>query len=624
MTMTDRSKRDLRWWLAAVMTFVIALCAAASAEAKFLEPEQAFRFAADVVDGNSIAVTYRIEDGYYLYRERFKFALDPATSGNASLGEPVFPKGEIKYDETFAKDVEHYRKQVVVRIPVTGATGPITLLSTSQGCADAGLCYPPQVAKATLKIGGGSKAGDVIASKPTVAFDDASRIERTLKGGNIGWIVLLFVGLGVLLAFTPCVLPMIPILSSILVGEADAQRTTARAAGFALALAYSLGMALVYTLLGVAAGLAGEGLAAALQAPWILGTFAALLLLLSLSMFGFYELQVPPAMQARFAHWSGRVGSAHGKNSSVARLAGVFGMGALSALIVGPCVAAPLAGALVYISQTRDVVIGGLALFSLAVGMSVPLLLVGLSAESLLPRVGAWMHTVKHFFGGLLIAVALWMVTPILPTWSVMLAWAMLAIIAAVYLRVFDPLAPTASGFSRLSKGFGVVLLLAGAVEFVGLATGARDVLQPLSHLVRDAKSTSTTTAASENALPFETVKSSAELDRRIAAAALAGKPVLLDFYADWCVSCKEMERFVYTDARVAARMKDFVLLKADVTANDDDDRAMLKRFQLFGPPGIIFFNRDGKYLADAGVIGYQDADRFLSSLTLVDPSIVS
>jgi thiol:disulfide interchange protein DsbD len=200
----------------------------------------------------------------------------------------------------------------------------------------------------------------------------------------------------------------------------------------------------------------------------------------------------------------------------------------------------------------------------------------------------------------------------------------MLAIIAAVYLRVFDPLAPTASGFSRLSKGFGVVLLLAGAVEFVGLATGARDVLQPLSHLVRDAKSTSTTTAASENALPFETVKSSAELDRRIAAAALAGKPVLLDFYADWCVSCKEMERFVYTDARVAARMKDFVLLKADVTANDDDDRAMLKRFQLFGPPGIIFFNRDGKHLADAGVIGYQDADRFLSSLTAVDPSIVS
>ena len=617
--------------IAALLLLLVATFAMTPAHAKFLEPEQAFAFSAEALDAHTIAVRYRIADGYYLYRERFRFALDPATSGGATLGEPVFPKGEIKYDETFAKDVEHYRHDVVVRIPVSGATGPVTLLSTSQGCADAGLCYPPQVAQATLSLPGANgrasapaRAG---ASEPaaSVAVDDASRIERTLRSGNLGWIALLFVGLGVLLAFTPCVLPMVPILSSIIVGHAatrlggaahapDAARAASpRAASFTLAVVYSLGMALVYTALGIVAGLAGEGLAAALQTPWILGAFAALLVVLSLSMFGFYELQMPAALQARFARWSGRVGAG---GSVTGRLGGVFAMGAISALIVGPCVAAPLAGALVYIGETRNVVVGGLALFSLAVGMSVPLLLVGLSAGSLLPRAGAWMETVKHFFGVLLIALALWMVTPIVPTWIAMLGWAVLAIVVAVYLRVFDTLAPGASGVARLAKGCGVVLLLAGAVEFVGLATGGRDVLQPLDHLVGGTRVAQS--PAAEDALPFERVTSVADLDRRVATAAGAGKPVLVDFYADWCVSCREMERFTYTDPRVAARMKDFVLLRADVTANDPDDRALLKRFRLFGPPGIVFFDRAGTGVAGADVIGFQDPGRFLTSLDAV------
>ena len=415
-----------------------------------------------------------------------------------------------------------------------------------------------------------------------------------------------------LLAFTPCVLPMVPILSSIIVGQAD--RVPTRTTGLLLAVAYSLGLALVYTLLGVAAGLAGEGLAAALQTPLVLGTFAALLVLLSLSMFGFYELQVPAGVQARLAQWSGTVGGAGRGGVSAARFAGVFAMGALSALIVGPCVAAPLAGALLYISQTRDVVVGGVALFSLAVGMSVPLLLVGLSAGSLLPRVGAWMETVKHFFGVLLFAVALWMVTPVLPVWLVMAAWAVLAIVGAVFLRVLDPLGADARGTQRLAKGLGVVLMIFGVVEVVGLASGGRDVLRPLGQFARQGGGEAA--VAGTSALPFERVKSVADLDRRIASA---GKPVLLDFYADWCVSCKEMEQSTYTDARVASRMREFLLLKADVTANDADDRALLRRFALFGPPGIIFFDRDGKHLVDAGVIGFQDADRFLSSLTAVE-----
>lgn len=609
-------KRSLSSWLQSLT--LLLLLAAGAAGAKFIEPDQAFRFSAKTVDANTVEVRYDIADGYYLYRERFKFALDPSASGGATLGEPVFPKGEIKYDETFQKDVEHYRKSVVVRVPVTGATGPFTLVSTSQGCADAGLCYPPQDAKAELKpVTGGASTSSSPGESRSVALDDGSRIEQALKAGNLGLIVALFVGLGVLLAFTPCVLPMLPILSSIIVGQSAARAT--RGAGFVLALVYSLGMALVYTLLGVAAGLAGEGLAAMLQTPWVLGAFAALLVLLSLAMFGFYELQVPAGLQAKLSGWSGRVGTAPEAPARIGagRLAGVFAMGAISALIVGPCVAAPLAGALLYISQTRDVLIGGVALFSLAAGMSVPLLIVGASAGSLLPRAGAWMETVKHFFGVLLIATALWMVSPVIPSWVQMLGWAAIAVIAATYLRVFDPLGPDARGSARFAKGVGVLLFLAGAVEFVGLATGGRDVLQPLAHLAVRGGGEQTAARASEGPR-FETVKSTADLDRRIAAA---GKPVMLDFYADWCVSCKEMERDTYTDARVAQRMGDFLLLKADVTANDADDRAMLKRFNLFGPPGIVFFDKDGKLVADRSVIGFQNAERFLESLTRVDAS---
>ncbi len=625
---------------ARVLRAVIALAvfslafATGPARAVFLEPEQAFPFSARAIDAQTIEVKYGIADGYYLYRERFKFALDPASSGGATLGEPVLPKGEIKFDETFGKNVEHYRHEVAVRIPVQGATGPVTLLSTSQGCADAGLCYPPQQARAVLIVAAAASgpsnpvAGARTDTSSTAAnsgtnsstpLDDSSRIARTLKSGNLGWIALLFVGLGLLLAFTPCVLPMLPILSSIIVGQANTPTT--RGAGLVLALAYSLGLALVYTLLGIAAGLVGEGLAAMLQTPIVLGVFALLLVVLSLSMFGFYELQVPASVQAKLAQWSGGFGAVRqtaradgSRRVGAGRLAGVFAMGAISALIVGPCIAAPLAGTLLYISQTRDVLIGGLALFSLAAGMSVPLLLIGLSAGSLLPRAGVWMETVKQFFGVLLLAVALWMITPIVPSWLIMLGWAVLAIVSAMYLRVFDALAPDARGVMRLGKGLGALLLLAGAVEFVGLATGGRDVLQPLAHLERTTAGNSEGPTASAGPR-FEIVKSSAELDRRIASA---GRPVMLDFYADWCVSCKEMERYTYTDARVASRMQGFLLLKADVTANDADDRAMLKRFHLFGPPGIVFFDRDGKMIADSAVIGFQDADRFLQSLARV------
>jgi thiol:disulfide interchange protein DsbD len=409
-----------------------------------------------------------------------------------------------------------------------------------------------------------------------------------LQGGRLLAIVPAFILLGLGLAFTPCVLPMVPILSSIIVGD-GAQ--TGRGRGFVLSLSYSLGMAIVYTLLGVAAGLLGEGLAAALQNPWVLGAFALLIAAMALSMFGVYQLQVPAALQTRLADASGRQASG--------KLAGVFVMGAISALIVGPCVAAPLAGALVYISQTRDVLIGGAALFAMAVGMSVPLLLVGVSAGSLLPRAGMWMESVKRFFGVLMLAMALWMVAPVLPGLLQMLLWAALLLGYGFYL-----LRTTGKPRHWAAMALGAACAVLGATQLVGLASGARDPLAPLARF---------TGGAPAQQLAFTRVKTVEQLDAALLAA--GGKTAILDFYADWCVSCKEMEKLTFVDPLVKARLANTVLLQVDVTANDAADRAMLKRFGLFGPPGTILFDRSGKEIADGRVIGYQDSQKFLASL---------
>ncbi|MGA2549924.1 MAG: protein-disulfide reductase DsbD [Burkholderiaceae bacterium] len=596
-----------------MVAFVINVGAGA-AETKFLDPSEAFRFSAQVSEG-AVVVHYTIADGYYLYRERFKFAAEPA---GVTLGDPVFPKGEIKFDETFSKNVELYRHDLTVRIPVTQAAGPFTLIATYQGCADAGLCYPPQDARASLNLTSADAAPSHSSTEAEAPQGNGSRhftsVEAALESGNLLWIAILFVGLGLTLAFTPCVLPMLPILSSVIAGASEEDSSEGsgptgvrmvldRARGLALAIAYSLGMALVYTALGVAAGLAGEGLAAALQTPAVLWTFAGVLVLLSFSMFGFYQLQMPNAIQARLHHWCGR--------AEGGRLVGVFIMGALSALIVGPCVAAPLAATLLYISQTRNGWIGGMALFSMAVGMSIPLMILGVSEGHLLPKAGAWMEAVKKFFGGLLVAVAIWMVSPVIPTWAQMLAWGTLLIIAAVYLHALDPLPSGATGWRRLWKGVGIILLLCGAAQLIGLATGGRDVLQPLGQLAAHASTQAA--PAGLSASSFERIRTTQELDARLQSA---NKPVILVFSAQWCVACKEMERFTFSDARVASRMNSFTLLEVDVTENTTDDQSLLRRFKLFGPPGILFFDAAGRPVQSATVIGYQDAEHFLASLS--------
>ena len=610
------SRAFFRQWLAwlAMMLLLLGWQAAARAEAEFLDPEKAFVFSAEMVAPETLELRYRVAPGYYMYRERFGITISPI--GAATLGEAVYPKGEVKYDPTFEKDMEVFHQDVAIRVPVAAGGQPFTLTLTAQGCADAGLCYPPMDSsvKLTPVAGGyalagpgGIPAATSGASGGLGALVNAGDTGLADALGGLGWAKTagVFLVLGLLLAFTPCVLPMIPILSSIVVGGA-AQAKPSRGRGLALAATYVLGMSVVYTALGVAAGLSGAGLAAWLQTPWILTLFAILLAVLALAMFDAFTFQMPAGIQGWLSQRSARIPGG--------RYTGALVMGALSALIVGPCVAAPLAGALLYISQTGDVVLGGSALFAMAWGMGVPLLIVGASSGALLPKAGPWMDGVKRMFGMLLLATAWWMLIPVVPTWVQMTGWAFLAVVAAVMLRAFDAL-PQGAGAARMfGKGLGLLLALAAAAWLIGAASGGRDVLQPLSHLAARGDAPAGA-AASSGEVHFQRVRNNAELD---ALLAQSRQPVMLDFYADWCVSCREMERFTFTDPGVAQRMSGMLLVQADVTANNADDRALLKRFRLFGPPGIMFFEPGGKELAEARVVGFQDAKRFTESLDKV------
>ncbi len=608
----------------AFLGFFLALCFSVSTSfaADFLDPETAFKIKAELNNARTVEVHWDIAKGYKLYRDRVKVGVE---SGNARLKATALPKGILFTDPSTNEKLEIYHDKLDVSVPLVKAEGLFTLSVEYQGCAEDGLCYPPitklfrvdpskpgallpvddQAAAAAAGNSASSVADKPAASPPITPAppkvsrpdNDLSLAKTTLAGGSLWKIAFTFLVLGLLLAFTPCVLPMVPILSSIIVGEGEVTRRRS----FLMAVAYCLGMALVYTSLGVAAGLAGEGLAGALQKPMVLALFALLLFLLSLSMFDVYQLQLPVAIQSKLGKASG--GLKRG------RFVGVFFMGSLSALIVGPCVAAPLAGTLVYISQTKDVVIGGLALFSMAMGMSVPLLLVGLSAGSLLPKAGAWMIGVKYVFGLLLIAVAIWMVSPVIPAQAVMLAWGSFAILCSVFLGIFGPAPAKLTIAQRFSKTFGLVLFIIGLFELVGAASGASTALEPLSgmHAVSPAGS------GEEKKLGFTRIKTVEELDRALQSAK---KPVMLDFYADWCVACKEMEKFTFSDPKVIEQLKDVTLLQVDVTANSDADRALMKRFGLFGPPGIIFFDTAGKEIPESRVIGVMEAQQFLGHIS--------
>jgi thiol:disulfide interchange protein DsbD len=615
---------------AGVLSKLRRLAAPQPPQPEFLPVERAFRVSLLARDARVLLAELEPAPGYYLYRDKTRFSV--ADDASATLGKVVLPAGERRSDPNFG-ETEVWPRPVRIEVPLT-PHGPgrdtIAVDVAFQGCAEAGLCYPPTTRRFDVRVVAAGRAAPApsasLPQAPAVAAppsaetapaqliqpaeagsplpgdgDDSSRVARLLQSGNFWLIVTSFFGFGVLLSFTPCVLPMVPILSGIIIGQGH---KVTRGHALALSAVYVVGMAITYALAGVAAGLSGTLLSNALQNPWVLGAFALLFVVLSLSMFGFYELQLPTALQSRLTESSNRM-----KGGT---FWGVFTMGVLSALIVGPCVAAPLAGALLYINQSRDATLGASALFSMALGMGFPLIAVGASAGALVPRAGAWMQTVKNFFGVVLLGLAIWIISPIIPAVMHMLLWAALLICSAVYLHAIDPLPHNASGWRKLWKGIGVIALLVGVAVLIGALSGGRDLFQPLSGL----RASGLSAIEAESRPRFQKVTSVADLDRALERT--GGRPVMLDFYADWCVACKEMERFTFTDPAVRAKMDRMLLLKADVTANSADDVALLQRFGLFGPPGIIFFDPQGQELAGARVIGFQPAGRFAGALDAI------
>jgi thiol:disulfide interchange protein DsbD len=581
----------------AVLLVPAAGNAALPGQPDLLDPADAFRLDARAAGPDFIEVRYLIAPGYYLYRDKLRFTSE---SGAVQLEAPQLPEGKRKHDEFFG-EVETYRGDLRIRIPYRSEAGTaqFTLVAVSQGCADAGVCYVPQEQKAVIRVAAAGVTVPEWAPSDSdsrlfsaAAANDDLRVARVFD--NSAWLVVLtFFGFGLLLSFTPCVLPMVPILSGIIVGHGH--RVT-RAHGFSLSLAYVLGMSLTYAIAGVLAGLSGALLSSALQNQWVLGTFSALFVVLAGSMLGWYKLQLPQRAQSGLSAALNRLPGG--------RYAAVFVMGALSALIAGPCVAAPLAGALLYIGKSGNVALGGAALFAMAIGMGLPLLLIGVSAGALLPRVGPWMQAVQRIFGYVLLGVAIYFVSPLISVPMQMGAWAVLAVFVALHLHALDRLPVQAGAASRFAKGVGIVVLVAGVVYLIGALSGAQDFRQPLPFL-----RTASAVRTSPPLPSFHRVNSITELDAAVAAA--GGRPVMLDFYADWCVSCKEMERDTFTDARVRERLDRVVMLQADVTANRAEHIELLKRFHLFGPPGIVFFNGAGHEIEGLRVVGFQPPAEF-------------
>lgn len=569
----------------------------------FLPPDEAFRFGAGMERADSVALTWVIAEGYYLYKDRISITSDTA---NVQIGKPLLPKGDPKHDEYFG-DTEVYHEILEASLPIAraaGSTGSLTLNVTYQGCAEGGLCYNPITKTVALEL----PPTDVASSLPTsaqvpvatqagaapVAKQDS--LAALVRNGNIFALLATFFAGGLVLSLTPCVLPMIPILSGIIVGQGD-KITPWR--GFSLAFTYVQGMALTYAGAGaVFALLFKQAPQASFQQPWILITFAILFIALAFAMFGAYTLQLPSALQTRLTNVS--------NEQKTGTFVGTFIMGALSALIVTACVAPAIVAALSVIAQAGNVARGASALYATGIGMGVPLLIVGASAGSLLPKAGPWMDTIKSLFGVMFLGVAIYVVSPLLPPSLVLLLWSMLAFISGFW--IFSLKARDGSPIASPVRALGLMLVIYGTLLFIGAATGGRDPIQPLAQL-RGASSSGVATKS--HGLKFERIKSVTDLDARVAAASAAGKTVMVDFYADWCVACKEMEKYTFPDSAVQAALANVVLLQADVTANDAQDKALMARFEIFGPPTIAFFGADGIERKNFRLVGFAPAEQF-------------
>ncbi|MCL2075844.1 MAG: protein-disulfide reductase DsbD [Betaproteobacteria bacterium] len=587
----------LKKWLWALF-WIVGMILPVWAE-EFLDPGIAFQPSVCSLDSDTLEVRFAIAPGYYLYRDNFRFK-----SESQALLAPRFPKGKLVEDVFFDQVMEVFYDSVAIVLPVErNFSGRLQfpLEVTSQGCAEAGLCYVPQIQILNAELPAETEAASCLRIKNANETSDESGFFAQLlaQSGLWGKLAVFFLaGLG--LSLTPCMYPMFPILSGIIAGQKE---TPGKLRSFSLSLAYVLGMALVYAAAGVAAGFSGVLLSGYLQNAWVLSFFALIFVTLALAMLGAYHLQLPTALQGFFARHSRRFKGGY--------LPAVFLMGAISALIIGPCVAAPLAGALLYIGQTGDAILGGVALFVMALGMGVPLLILGVSAGALLPKAGAWMGAVKKGFGFLLLATAVWIITPVIPAFLVLIGYGVVLMGAAVFLRIFEPLPENAKTGAYLRKLLALLFLVWGVMLFAGAFSGGRDPLQPLANLnfAGGAKQGDRYV----NELSFEKAASLAELEARLNDS--AGRPLMLAFYADWCVDCKKMERLTFSDPAVRARLASYVLLRADVTATTEDDRELLRRFQLFGPPGIVFFDAAGQEIAGVRIVGFQNAERFLKTL---------
>jgi len=569
---------------------------------EILDPEIAFRVAVDIDSNKNLVLNWEIEPGYYLYKN--KFSTEPADS-NVILGAYEFPKGKSKDDPAFGQ-VEVYYGQGNTSIPfqITEAIKKDFNLNVAyQGCKEDSVCYPPIRKTLTVSVPASFESLELnnvnSESNQTLSISEQDSVTQKLKDKTFISIVIWFFLIGVGLSLTPCVFPMIPILSGIIVGEGD--RIT-RTRAIMLSISYVIAMALTYSVLGLLAGLFSLNLQAASQNVWVLSFFSGVFVLLALSMFGFYQLQLPASWQSKLSSSQDKAGKGTLKGAAV--------MGALSAIIVGPCVAPPLAGALLYISQTGDALLGGFALFAMGLGFGVPLLVVGATSGELLPRAGMWMENIKRVFGVIMLGVAIWFLERVLPQSIVLILWAMLFITSALFIGALDRIEAITTPWQRLWKGLGIVLLTYGIVLVVASAHGNGTVLKPFNN--------QNTVSVNEDSLAFKTIVNLDDLDMELKQAKAEGRIVMLDFYADWCVVCHEMEAYTFSDPIVQKNLEHVTLLKVDVTKNNDDDKAFLKQFDLFGPPAILFFKKDSVEIKSHRLVGFVDAQVFVEHVDQV------
>lgn len=575
-----------------------------------LPVDKAFQFSTEHVQNDSLQLHWNIAKGYHLYKDRFKFSL--SDDKYLQLGQMVLPPGILTHDNILG-DYQIYRNTVDINIPISiknlkNTSGDAVLLVTYQGCSEQSFCYPPVTKRIKFNM------HDLVLPEVTthknvdaVSYSTMQdKITHLLEGGNYLWICLGFMGLGLLLAFTPCVLPMIPILSGIIVGQDRKNLTTRRA--FLLSLSYVLGMSFAYAIAGVLVALLGSHLSEAFQTPWVIVLFSLLFVLLAFSLFGFYELRLPHFLQHRILHLSN-------KQKSGSYIGAII-MGALSVLIVSPCVTAPLVGILTFIAQKGNVILGSAALFALGLGMGLPLLVIGTTEGRFLPKSGYWMNTVKSAFGVLLLGVAIYLLQRILSGAAALMLWAALLIVLAVYLGVGAPHRKVSSGWVKFTKGIGLLSFCYGVILLIGGAMGNSDPLYPLRIIYPGNHAVAA--FSDVNSLHFQQTKTLAEVQTALNNARRQNKPVMLDFYADWCISCHEMDRGTFSDPLVKSELNDVVLIRVDVTANDTASQTVQDYYHVVAPPTILFFGRDGKEQSKFRVVGAMSPKDFLQHLQYV------